>query len=70
MFRFTIREVLWLMVVVALAVGWWIDRSQLDLRNRRNEEKIAILTNWVKDSYELLDSFAPNWRELNRHFVP
>jgi len=26
MFRFTIRDLLWLMVVVALAVGWWIDR--------------------------------------------
>jgi hypothetical protein len=24
MFRFTIRDVLWLTVVVALAVGWWI----------------------------------------------
>jgi hypothetical protein len=23
MFRFTIRDVLWLTVVVALAVGWW-----------------------------------------------
>ena len=26
MFRFTIRDVLWLMVVVALAAGWWVDR--------------------------------------------
>jgi hypothetical protein len=25
MFRFTIRDVLWLMVVVGLAVGWWTD---------------------------------------------
>jgi hypothetical protein len=25
MFRFTIRDVLWLMVVVALAVGWYVD---------------------------------------------
>jgi hypothetical protein len=27
MFRFTIRDVLWLTVVVALAVGWWIERK-------------------------------------------
>jgi hypothetical protein len=27
MFRFTIRDVLWLMVVVGLAVGWWSDRA-------------------------------------------
>jgi hypothetical protein len=27
MFRFTIRDVLWLTVVVALAVGWLVERS-------------------------------------------
>ncbi|HUE74981.1 MAG TPA: hypothetical protein VMP01_29205 [Pirellulaceae bacterium] len=27
MFRFTIRDLLWLTVVVALGVGWWMDRS-------------------------------------------
>ena len=26
MFRFTIRDLLWLMVVVGLSVGWWVDR--------------------------------------------
>jgi hypothetical protein len=26
--RFTIRDVLWLTVVVALAAGWWIDRQR------------------------------------------
>jgi hypothetical protein len=25
MFRFTIRDVLWLTVVVALAVSWWLE---------------------------------------------
>jgi len=29
MFRFTIRHVLWLTVVVALAMGWWLDRNSL-----------------------------------------
>ena len=29
MFRFTIRDVLWLTVVVALAVGWWIDQDRI-----------------------------------------
>ena len=27
MFRFTNRDVLWLTVVAALTVGWWIDHS-------------------------------------------
>ena len=34
MFRFTIRDVLWLTALVALAVGWWIDRSQVAVLNR------------------------------------
>jgi len=25
MFRFTIRDLLWLMVVVALSIGWWME---------------------------------------------
>ena len=27
--RFSIRDLLWLTVVVALAVGWWVDRSNI-----------------------------------------
>ena len=26
--RFTIRDLLWLTVVVALGVGWWLERTQ------------------------------------------
>jgi hypothetical protein len=29
MLRFTIRDVLWLTVVVAMGVGWWIDRQSI-----------------------------------------
>jgi len=28
MFRFTIRDMLWLMVVVGLSVGWWGDHKE------------------------------------------
>jgi hypothetical protein len=28
MFRFTIRDVLLMMVIVGLAVGWWIDHTR------------------------------------------
>ena len=28
MVRFTIRDVLWLTVVVALGVGWWLESSE------------------------------------------
>ena len=33
MFRFTIRDVLWLTVVVALSIGWWLDHRQLSVRD-------------------------------------
>jgi hypothetical protein len=29
---FSIRDLLWLTVVVSLAVGWWIDRRQQALQ--------------------------------------
>ena len=48
MFRFTIRDVLWLTALVALAVGWWIDRAQLSklnhsLRVRESERNFDLL---------------------------
>jgi len=33
MFRFTIRDVLWLTVVVALVVGWSMEHAQLTAMN-------------------------------------
>src|SRR5262245_1335057 len=37
MFRFTIRDVLWLTVVVGLAVGWWLHSQQLDWARAKAE---------------------------------
>jgi hypothetical protein len=31
MFRFTIRDVLWLTVVVAVGVGWWSEHRRYEL---------------------------------------
>jgi hypothetical protein len=40
MFRFTIRDLLWLMVVAGLGVGWWMEHRQaIDLRVGLREEK-------------------------------
>jgi hypothetical protein len=43
MFRFTIRDVLWLTVVVALLVGWGLDRTQLAKSLARAEEAATTL---------------------------
>jgi hypothetical protein len=37
MFRFTIRDVLWLTVVVGLAVGWWLEHDHFASRARRDQ---------------------------------
>jgi hypothetical protein len=36
--RFTIRDLLWLLVAVALAVGWWTDQDRI----RRQEENLRL----------------------------
>jgi hypothetical protein len=38
MFRFTIRDVLWLTVVVGMAVGWWLDNHH---DNNRRQATLA-----------------------------
>jgi hypothetical protein len=43
MFRFTIRELVLLTLVVAMGVGWWLDRSRMAeaLQNARAVEALA-----------------------------
>ena len=48
MFRFTIRDVLWLTVVVGMGVGWWVDRigtnnMRSDIQKRNLEEVNALM---------------------------
>ena len=56
MFRFTIRDVLWLTVVVALVVGWGLDRVQLrraETRARRDAEHARYVAEIARASEEL-----------------
>ena len=45
--RFTIRDLLWLTVVVALAIGWWLDHrhaseSYADLEKSVNAAQVKL----------------------------
>jgi len=52
MLRFTIRDLLWLMMVMGLAMGWWADREHLNKRVTRAEAN--------RDSYLHMLDFAVN----------
>ena len=54
MFRFTIRDVLWLTVLVGLGVAWWLDRTSLNsafdsrlravtLQQHRAEQELLVI---------------------------
>jgi hypothetical protein len=40
MFRFTVRDILWLTLVVGLAFGWWIDHRLLQRQHAREIDVI------------------------------
>jgi hypothetical protein len=42
-FRFTIRDLLWLTLAVALATGWWVDRCRLQARNAELEQQPMLV---------------------------
>ena len=49
MFRFTIRELVLLTLVVAMGVGWWLDRSRLDGKCSALQSRINILTRYPSE---------------------
>jgi len=48
--RFTIRDLLWLTLVVALAVGWWVDRAEIR-KEREKLDKAWTVLNYDKASF-------------------
>ena len=51
MFRFTIRDLLWLMVVVGMGCGWWIEHR----RQKGIEFKYDFLLNEYRKQKEVTD---------------
>jgi hypothetical protein len=57
MFRFTIRDVLWLTVVVALGLGWALDRSLLAGSLHSCRSRAAQVTAYL----ERVEDLAVQW---------
>ena len=60
--RFKIRDLLWLMVVVGLACGWWLDRrhSVDEMRAERGKYLLEI--------HRQLNALDEEQRENDRHY--
>jgi hypothetical protein len=58
MFRFTIRDLLWLTTLIAVLACWMVDRSKLIWQQEQTGATIERLR-------EALDAADPGWRERN-----
>jgi hypothetical protein len=56
--RFTVRDLLWLTAVVALAVGWWLDNRRYDWSIKSAQMR--------KDYYNLMSDMARSEAEKVR----
>ncbi len=61
MFRFTIRDVLWLTVVVALALGWWIERTSLSASRLAIRVRAIDLQTALSNERERQRLEGPKW---------
>ena len=75
MFRFTIRDVLWLTVAIALSVSWWIDNKRIettlkaikaehDAKQLELDDKLEIVNQMYMDekrrqSWHVIKGFPP-----------
>jgi hypothetical protein len=50
-FRFTIRDLLWLTVVAAVAVGWWADRQSLQKQSAAESNSLRADFNSLRKDF-------------------
>jgi len=55
--RFSIRDLLWLTLVVALIVGWWLDRKKLSSMAERVDLPAVAPLDYMAD---------PPWRRATK----
>lgn len=46
--QFSLRDLLWLTIVVALAAGWRIERTSLQARNDELEARVEQLSGFIR----------------------
>jgi len=68
MFRFTIRDVLLVIVIVGLAVGWGLDRSRLASLYKSSQAEVVRQREFVNGARKMVDDYFPGYP--NATFVP
>lgn len=61
MFRFTIRDVMWLTMVVALVAGWSLDHAVQRGRRAGSNHIAESYYNLIRHLRTVLDEKAPGW---------
>jgi len=51
--KFTIRDLFLVTLIVALAVGWWVDRSELATTAKRLQHELQMRYTLVKPTFDL-----------------
>lgn len=51
--RFSIRDLFWLTLVVAMGVGWWVDREQVAASAAEAKERLVAEREQLEGEWEL-----------------
>lgn len=73
MFRYSIRDLLWLALVVALALGWTLDRKRLTNSLRSCRYRAQQVTSYLERIEDLQVQWRGDEMQINREspdFLP
>jgi hypothetical protein len=62
--KFSIRDLLLVTVIVALALGWWLDRSRLAAESKARDERIYQMTMEKHGRYPRPEEMRPPWTAI------
>ena len=73
--RFTIRDLLWLTVVAALAVGWWLEHDRSEAKRIKAylsgyDQLHRALLLLYKEHHIQLPGYPLTWQEINEAQSP
>lgn len=68
--RFSLRDMFWITVAVALVLGWWVDRSRLDSAKNEVESDARYLSRNYNVDDEPFAQATPKEAALYRKYHP